>query len=452
MPTAAAGVPTETARSTDGIDQVDRRQLYRRVALRLMPFVLLCYIINAIDRTNVSMAQLHLERDLGFTAEVFGLGLGLYYVGYVLFEVPSNLLLSRIGVRKTLLRIMAAWGVVSCATMLVKTPFQFYLVRFLLGLSEAGFYPGILLYITMWFPSGYRARITALFMMGSPFASAVSSPLSGAIMVGMDGLGGFYGWQWMFLIEGVPAILLGVAAVFVLTDRPEAAHWLSPDEKAAMAADLSNDEAARSSAVAGGYRSLLRDSSFFVLAFAIFSTYVLVNSAYWTPLLLQEAGMKSVSNIGLMSAVPSIITIVAMFFFARNSDRVRERRWHYFGTLAVGAAAVFLLATAPPSPVLVVILAGVITSCTYSGSTLLPGIFASFLSPDVRPAGMAMLTSIGAIGSVIAPIVIGRMRVVTGSYSDALMLMSGVVALAAVVFIVAIPKHRFLEPSAGRPS
>jgi sugar phosphate permease len=284
-------------------------------------------------------------------------------------------------------------------------------------------------------------------MMGSPVASAISSPLSGGIMVGMEGIAGLHGWQWMFIIEGIPAVLLGIAAVFVLTDRPEAAHWLSPEEKAAIASDFAVDEAARSAAADGGYRSLLHDSAFFVLAFAILSTAILVNSAYWTPMLLAEAGMKSVANIGFMASVPPIITIVAMLVFARSSDKIRERRWHYFGTLVVGATAVMLLAVAPLNPVVVVILQGIITSCTYSSSTLLPGIFASFMAPNVRPAGVALLTSASAIGSGIASIVVGRMRVVTGSYSGALMLMCAVVAVAAVLFIVAIPKHRFLEPS-----
>ncbi|MEP6869934.1 MAG: MFS transporter [Novosphingobium sp.] len=452
MSTTKAVTPSEFAAPMELADRVERPKLYRRVALRLMPFILLCYIVNAIDRTNVSMAQLRLERDLGFTAEVFGLGLGLFYLGYVLLEVPSNILLARIGVRKTLLRIMGAWGVMSCATMFVTTPTQFYVVRFMLGLAEAGFYPGILLYITIWFPSGYRARITALFMMGSPAASAISSPLSGSIMVGMEGVGGLYGWQWMFLLEGFPAVLLGIAAMFVLTDRPEDAHWLSPAQKAAMADDFSVDEAAHSSSRRGGYCELLSDPPFYTLGFAILSTYALINSAYWTPLLLREAGMKSVANIGLMAAVPPLTTIVAMFFFARHSDKVRERRWHYFATLVAGATAVLLLATLPPSPTLVVVFQAIIMSCTYSSGTLLPGIFASFMAPAQRPAGMAILTSIGALGSVITPIAIGRMRVVTGSYSAALIALCAVVALAAVLFILAIPKDRFRERSADPAS
>tara|TARA_R110000782_G_scaffold191964_1_gene281758 strand:- start:699 stop:1250 length:552 start_codon:yes stop_codon:yes gene_type:complete len=178
------------------------------------------------------------------------------------------------------------------------------------------------------------------------------------------------------------------------------------------------------------------------------STYALINSAYWTPLLLREAGMKSVANIGFMAAVPPLLTIVAMFFFARHSDKVRERRWHYFGTLAVGASAVLLLATLPPSPTLVVLLSGIVMSCTYSSGTLLPGIFSSFMAPNLRPAGMALLTSMGALGSVITPIAIGRFRVVTGSYSAALLVLCGVVALAAILFIFVIPKERFQEPLA----
>ena len=251
----------------------------RAISWRLIPFLVLAYFFSYLDRVNLGFAALTMNAELKFTPLIFAWGAGIFFIGYFIFEVPSNLALEKFGASRWIARIMVTWGIISALMALTSGVTSFYVLRFLLGVAEAGFFPGIILYLSYWFPARQRAAVTALFMAAAPLSTVLGSPVSGALLE-MHGLLGFSGWQWMFLIEGVPAILLGVAAVFVLTDRPEAAHWLSPDEKAAMAADLSNDEAARSSAVAGGYRSLLRDSSFFVLAFAIFSTYVLVNSAY----------------------------------------------------------------------------------------------------------------------------------------------------------------------------
>tara|TARA_R110000868_G_scaffold404342_1_gene682399 strand:+ start:6295 stop:7572 length:1278 start_codon:yes stop_codon:yes gene_type:complete len=419
--------------------------MYRRIAWRLMPFLIISYVINAIDRTNISMAQLRMESDLGFTAEIYGIGVGIFYLGYVMFEVPSNVLLERVGIRKTLLRIMALWGIVSSCTMFVTTPTQFYIVRFLLGIAEAGFYPGVLLYITLWFPSAYRARITAMFMIGMPLASAIGSPLSGAIIVGMEGVAGLRGWQWMFLLEGLPAVFLGFAAIFILTDRPDDAQWLAPAEKAAIRVDLADDHGVQSPNGREGVGSLFRDPQFYMLAFVIFGAYALTGASLWTPLLLRDAGIASVAGIGFLSAAPPLVSIAAMYLFARRSDKMRERRWHFFATLLIGASALSLLAVLPLSPLLVIVLQTVAMCCSFAGGTLLTGIFAAFLPDRARAAGIALLTSTGASAAIVTPMAIGQLRVATGDFSIALVMLSVVVVVAALVFIMGIPKSRINE-------
>ncbi len=445
MSSAAASTSKARDEQSFDVEPVDRVAMYRRIAWRLMPFLIISYVINAIDRTNISMAQLRMESDLGFTAEIYGIGVGIFYLGYVMFEVPSNVLLERVGIRKTLLRIMALWGIVSSCTMFVTTPTQFYIVRFLLGIAEAGFYPGVLLYITLWFPSAYRARITAMFMIGMPLASAIGSPLSGAIIVGMEGVAGLHGWQWMFLLEGLPAVFLGFAAIFILTDRPDDAQWLAPAEKAAIRVDLAADHGVQSPNGREGVGSLFRDPQFYMLAFVIFGAYALTGASLWTPLLLRDAGIASVAGIGFLSAAPPLVSIAAMYLFARRSDKMRERRWHFFATLLIGASALSLLAVLPLSPLLVIVLQTVAMCCSFAGGTLLTGIFAAFLPDRARAAGIAMLTSTGASAAIVTPMAIGQLRVATGDFSIALVMLSVVVVVAALVFIMGIPKSRINE-------
>lgn len=445
MSSAAASTSKARDEQSFDVEPVDRVAMYRRIAWRLMPFLIISYVINAIDRTNISMAQLRMESDLGFTAEIYGIGVGIFYLGYVMFEVPSNVLLERVGIRKTLLRIMALWGIVSSCTMFVTTPTQFYIVRFLLGIAEAGFYPGVLLYITLWFPSAYRARITAMFMIGMPLASAIGSPLSGAIIVGMEGVAGLRGWQWMFLLEGLPAVFLGFAAIFILTDRPDDAQWLAPAEKAAIRVDLADDHGVQSPNGREGVGSLFRDPQFYMLAFVIFGAYALTGASLWTPLLLRDAGIASVAGIGFLSAAPPLVSIAAMYLFARRSDKMRERRWHFFATLLIGASALSLLAVLPLSPLLVIVLQTVAMCCSFAGGTLLTGIFAAFLPDRARAAGIALLTSTGASAAIVTPMAIGQLRVATGDFSIALVMLSVVVVVAALVFIMGIPKSRINE-------
>jgi MFS transporter, ACS family, tartrate transporter len=227
------------------MDEALQRAVLRKVSRRLIPFLFLLYVVNILDRVNVSFARLRMLKDLDMGEEVYALGFGLFYVGYLMFEVPSNLILNRTGARRWIARIMVSWGLISCAMMAVRGPWGFYLLRVLLGVAEAGFFPGIILYLTYWFPARERARMVALFMAASPITGVLGNPLSGAIMQWMDQLGGLHGWQWVFLLEGLPALVLGVVVLYYLTDRPEQATWLTPEEREWLAARVGGEETYR---------------------------------------------------------------------------------------------------------------------------------------------------------------------------------------------------------------
>lgn len=421
-------------------------RIYLKITWRIMPLILVCYVMNQIDRTNVGMAQLHLQRDLGFSAAVYGIGVGVFYLGYVLFEIPSNLLLEKLGVRKTLLRIMLAWGVLSTCTMFVRTPSEFYIVRFALGLAEAGFYPGVLLYITYWFPSGHRARITALFMVGGPLAGLIGSPLSGIIMDVFEGFHGLYGWQWMFLIEGLPAVFLGIFAFFYLQDRPEDARWLSTEEKAVMDKDFAAERVLKARGTEYGHGQMLRDPRVYLLGLVALGSYTLASaSGFWTPLLLQASGVKSASSIGILGAIPHFVTMIAMQFYARHSDRTRERRWHFSGAQFVGAAALILLALFGTNTYVVILGNTLTMAATYCAGTVFSNIAAVYLSERTRASGLALMTSMGALASATAPIAMGWLRAQTGSFSTGLVASAMVVIAGATLLLFAIPASSLRE-------
>ena len=336
----------------DAAGRDEQAQVYRRVSLRLIPFLFICYVAAYLDRINIGFAQLQMKADLGFSDAVYGLGAGIFFFGYALFEVPSNLLLVRIGARKTLLRIMVLWGLTSAGMMFVTTPTQLYIARFLLGLFEAGFFPGIILYFTYWYPSGMRAKIIALFMSGMAVAGIVGGPLSGWIMNDMAGINGWAGWQWMFLIEGLPAVALGVMAWFLLEDRPGQAKWLSQREKDIIERTLQQDQRDLGPAHHGSLAGAMRDPKIYILAFAYFTfiagTYVIT---FWLPTIVKSFGVSDPLRIGMLTAIPYIIGAIGMVVLSRHSDRTRERRWHAAGAAFLGGAglvaATFLSETWP---------------------------------------------------------------------------------------------------------
>ncbi|SDH37964.1 D-galactonate transporter [Paraburkholderia steynii] len=396
--------------------------VYAKVAWRLIPFLFFCYLCAYLDRINVSFAKLQMLQDLGMSDAVYGLGAGIFFVGYLMFEVPSNLILLKVGARRWIARIMVTWGVISAAMMFVSTPTQFYVVRFLLGVAEAGFFPAILLYLTYWFPAGRRSKVTALFMTGIPMSGVIGGPLSGWIMHSMSGAHGIAGWQWLFFLEGIPTVIVGIVAFFYLDDKVSDARWLRDDEKALIEADLQAES---------GHHKLhsLRDGLasprvLLLSAIYFFFTMGLYGVSFWLPSLVKASGVSGTLNIGLLSAVPYAAAAVTMVLVGRSSDRYGERRWHLavpgvVGAIALCASVVYAHQTVLAMIALTIGTMGVITTISQFW-TVPPAV----LQGTAAAGGIALANSVGSISGVVSPYVIGFLQTSTGSTG------SGVVGIA----------------------
>ncbi|AXB41153.1 MFS transporter [Amycolatopsis albispora] len=432
--------PTATGRPDAG---VDRAATYRTIALRVMPLLVICYVVSFIDRTNIGIAQQGLKRDLGFGPAVYGLGVTLFFVGFILFEVPSNALLARIGARKTLVRIMASWGVVTVATMFVQDEFTFYVARFLLGVTEAGFFPGALYLLSRWFPSARRTRMTAVFFIGVPVSGVLGSLVSGWIMHTFGGVGGLADWQWLFLLEGVPPILLAVLVWCYLADEPEQAKWLTPAQKAAVRADLEADRRGKGDAGKseqhGGLLTALRDPKVWILGLCACGAYTLANAvSYWTPRIIADAGVGDVLNLGLFSAIPPLLGIVVMLVVGRHSDRTLERRWHAATSWIVAAFAMLALSVSGGNVVVVILLLAIMAAAHYSGLTVFYSIPSIYLTDRAAATGIAVVTSMGSFAAAASPSLLGFIQSATGSLSLGLQISAGIVLLAVVLLLTGV--------------
>lgn len=433
---------------------VDRSATYRAIAWRVMPLLVICYVVSFIDRTNIGIAQEGLQRDLGFGPAVYGLGVTVFFVGFILFEVPSNALMARIGARKTLVRIMASWGVVTIATMFVQDEFTFYLARFLLGVTEAGFFPGALFYLSRWFPSARRTRMTAVFFIGVPISGVIGSLVSGGIMHAFGGVAGLADWQWLFLIEGIPPILLALVVLFWLVDDPEQARWLTPAQKAAVRADLDADQQRKGDEAAGaghpGLLTALRDAKVWILGLCACGAYTLANAvSFWTPRIIAEAGVGNVLNLGLFSALPPLVGMAVMLVVGRHSDRTLERRWHAAGSWLVAVAAMLAISFSHGNVVVVVVLLAVLAAAHYSGLTVFYSIPSIYLSDRAAATGIAVVTSMGSFAAAASPSLLGFIQAATGSLALGLQISAGIVLLAVAVLLVGVKASDLRENRSG---
>ena len=314
---------------------------YRKVTTRLLPFCMLCYIVAYLDRVNVGFAKLQMLGDLHFSETIYGLGAGMFFIGYFLFEVPSNMVLHKFGARIWIARIMITWGIISALTLFVRTPTQFYLVRFFLGAAEAGFFPGIILYLTYWYPSHRRAKMVGIFMVGIPMAGMIGGPLSGAIMSMSHGLLGWAGWKWMYLFEAIPSLIMGVACILYLDSRIRDAKWLTEKEKQLLEYYVAQE--AKEKKEHPSLMAVFSDGRIWLMCW-IYFTVALGQYALtlWIPTLLKDAGVKGVLNIGLVTAIPYTCVAIAMVVLGASADKHRERRWHEAGPLLVGAVTLVL--------------------------------------------------------------------------------------------------------------
>ncbi|ABE35517.1 major Facilitator Superfamily protein [Paraburkholderia xenovorans LB400] len=416
--------------------------LYRKVSLRIIPFLFLCYVVSFLDRINIGFAQLQMKHDLGFSDAMYGLGAAVFYVGYVLCEVPSNMLLARFGARRTFTRIMLLWGIASVGMMLVSKPAHFYALRFMLGVFEAGFFPGIVLYLTYWYPARRRAAVLSIFFAGVAVAGVLGGLVSGWIMRDMGGVLGLFGWQWMFVIEGAPAIVLGLLAAFYLVDGPQHATWLTAAEKAQLIAQ--RDEDRRPSSAAHSSRSFvqaLRNPRVYLFAFIYFSlTCASLTLNFWMPLMIRDFGVHDVLAISLYTVIPNAIGAVGLILIARHSDRRGERRRHFAVCTIGGGVALSLLTlhlSSFPAMLAILSLAAVLIFAALPIFWTVPS---GYLSGTAAAAGIALISSIGITSGIVSPWVIGLIKTHTGSMDNALYLLTALLFVSGVALLLGVPK------------
>lgn len=424
---AGGGLPANTASDFE-------THTYAKVARRLIPFLMLCYLGAYLDRVNVGFAKLQMLNDLKWSDTIYGLGAGVFFLGYFLFEVPSNLILHKYGARRWLARIMLTWAVISACFAFVSTPTTFYVMRFLLGAAEAGFAPGVILYITYWFPSKRRAKMLSIFFMAIPLANIVGGPLSGWILQSFADYQGFRGWQWLFMLEAIPSLVLGIAILFYLDDSIAAAKWLTPKEKTLLQDNIAQDNTEKDSHHSVG--AFLRDRRVWLLS-AIYFCVVMgqYGITFWLPTIVKNAGVSSVAMVGVLSAIPYICALIALPFVGMSSDRTKARRLHCAVPMVVAAISLFLL----PATSGVGLALGLL-SCAAIGSIASSSQFWSlptaFLGGMAAAAGIAAINCIANLAGFVSPSVVGWLNDFTGNQNAGLMFTSSALLVGAALVLL----------------
>jgi Sugar phosphate permease len=424
--------------------------VYRKVTRRLIPFLILCYFFAYLDRVNVGFAKLHMQDALNFSDTVYGLGAGIFFIGYFLFELPSNLLMQRFGPRFWIARIMVTWAVLSAGMIFVSTPTQFYVLRFLLGVAEAGFFPGIVFYLTLWFPSWRSARTLGLFILVTPLSTIIGSPLSGLILKVFEGVDGLHNWQWLFLVEAIPSFVLAFVVLRYLSDDVKSAHWLSEPEKEVILRDLARDASNRQQANAGKTSSTLsgmfRNGYVWLLALIFFSFnigYYGIN--FWLPSIIKSSGINDDLQIGLLAALPYVFGAGFMIWNSRHSDLKQERRWHIAIPALIGCVGLALSAYCSGSTFWMmawICLAMSGTLALIPTYISLPG---AMLSGTAAAAGIALVNSVGNLAGFFGPTVLGWLKDTTGSTDGGLYLLAGFLLL--VVPLILLLPARLANPT-----
>ncbi|MEE8626905.1 MAG: MFS transporter [Methylobacterium ajmalii] len=407
---------------------------YRRATLRLIPFLVFLFILAWIDRVNVGFAKLQMLSDLKFSEAVYGFGAGIFFIGYFLFEVPSNLLLERIGARKTLARITILWGLASMSLAFVQSEWTFYAIRFLLGVFEAGFFPGVVLYLTYWFPSAKRSRINGLFMTSFAIAGVIGGPLAGLIMGTMGGVSGLANWQWLFILEGIPSLIAGAAVLAFLPDRPKDARWLTPKVAAAMTAVVEAE--GRAAGKEASFKAALRDGRVWLCAliyFCIVSGNATI--AFWTPSIIKEIGVQGSIAIGFLAAVPFIAGTIAMVWTGAHSDRTGERRLHCAIASLIAAAGLAATGALIGHAVLALVALTVAAIGILAAFPVFWSLPQTFLAGTAAAGAIAAINSIGNLAGFVAPYVVGLSNTLTGTSSNGLYVVAGFELLAGLLVL-----------------
>jgi MFS transporter, ACS family, tartrate transporter len=406
----------------------------RAISWRLIPFLVLAYFLSYLDRVNLGFAALTMNKELNFSPTVFSWGAGIFFIGYFLFEVPSNLALEKFGASRWIARIMITWGIISALMAVVSGVWSFYGVRFLLGVAEAGFFPGIILYLTYWYPAEYRARFLAAFAIAVPVSTVIGAPVSG-LLLGLDGAMGLQGWQWLFIIEGVPSVLLGIVTWFYLADRPAKADWLSAEQKAWLAAKLESEVAAKQAATHLTLGQALSSPKVIALSLVYFGfVAALYGMQFWLPTIVKAFGFSN-AQTGFVTAVPYLFGTVAMILWARHSDATRERVMHVGAPLLLTAAALGVCGyvTDPMTTMVVLTVAAIGVFCTFGVFWTLP---TAWLSGTAAAGAIALINSIGNLAGFAGPYLIGWVKETTGSTSSGLCVLAVLPLLGGLLVFV----------------
>lgn len=427
---------------------MDQEQVFAKIARRLIPFIMLLYVVNYIDRVNVAFAALTMNKDVGLSATAYSFGGTTFFLGYMLFQVPANLMLEKFGARRWIFFILAVWGLISSANALISDPYTYYILRLLLGVAEAGFFPGMLLYMTYWFPQSYRSRFIGIFMAAIPMSNIIGGPISTSILE-MDGIWGLHGWQWMFVLEGIPAVACAVFALALLPDRPASASWLSADEKAYVAQRLKKEDTSE-------HHNLwpaLMDVRVWAIGLVLAGNQVgLYGVQLWMPLMVQSMGFSNFAN-GFVVAVPFLCAMLAMIYWGIRSDRKRERIWHVASSLLLAAAGLMLASLFDnPFVVLFFLTLALCGTLAYNGPFFsLPS---TFLAGTAAAGGLGFVNTIGSVGRTIASPVVGVLKEQSGNYASGMVAM-GCFELAAAIIVlilgrVLVARKAQLAAKAGR--
>lgn len=412
------------------VDTTVRKSAYRKIAFRLMPFLMLCYFCAYLDRVNVGFAKLQMMSDLQFSEAVYGLGAGIFFIGYFLCEVPSNIVLHKVGARRWIARIMITWGILSGCFAFVQTEWQFYALRFLLGVAEAGLAPGLLLYLTYWFPSYRRARMTVLWFIAIPISGMIGGPLSGLIMDRMSGVHGWFGWQWMFVIEAIPTVLVGLLVLAVLKDSVQDANWLTQDEKNLVKQELAQDNQHKEGHAS--IKEFIADKRLWLLA-GIYFCVVMGQYAitFWLPTLIRNSGISDNWHIGLLTSLPYMCAIVVMILAGRSGDHFQERRWHLIIPMCAGAIALTFATLFASNLTLSLICLCIAASGVLTASSLFWMLPTNFLGGVSAAAGIAAVNSFANLAGFCSPYLIGWITTNTGSNAIGMFLITAVLIFGA---------------------
>ena len=416
----------------------DISTVVRKVAWRIMPLIMICYLFAFFDRINISFAKFQLQGDLGLSDTAYGLGASLFVVGYVLFEVPSNMFLYKVGARRWIARIMISWGIATAAMVFVSSEWQFYSLRFLIGAMEAGFAPGVLYYLTLWFPATYRGRITSLLFLASAFAGLIGAPVSGQILAHMEGMAGLRGWHWLFILGGVPCVALGLVVLNQMKDRIEDAHWLTKAEQAVLRGSV--EQAAPKE---GGHSLLgaIKTPGFLTLGLVYFLIQIASYGLnFWAPHLIRSAGTQNPAVIGMLTAVPYVCGAICMVLVGRLSDASGERRKFVAGLLVLAALGFFSAGWFDKHMVLLIVSLGVMGAGVVAAIPAFWALPPKLVTGAGAAGGIALINTLGQLGGIVSPVMVGRIKDISGSTTPALYVIGALAILCALIVMYGLPQ------------